>query len=322
MTWIFLAVASYFFSAISQIIDKVLLRARLPSPVTYAFFTGISSVLVVILLPFGVSFLQLNVFLLALLSGILFIPAIYLLFFSLSRCDVSRIVPIIGGSIPTFLLLISFFWLNQLIDAREFVAVLLFIVGGMILAIESEHSKLADSFLSHILGMKDRRLKICNYETGKGIIAALCSAFFFALTYFLSTLVYESPTNFISEFFWIRMGSALGAFGIFLIPSFRKNIFFHTPKISTSSTWIIVSNKIVGSTGFFLLNMSFSVATTENNVVIINAMKGIEHLFIFVFSLLLTIFAPTILKEDFDHHTIILKLTGIAFIGFGFVYLL
>lgn len=322
MLWIILAIVSYFFSALAQIIDKVLLRARLPSPATYAFYTGISSALVVVILPFGGAMLPFSILILALVSGLMFMPAVFLLYVSLKRCDVSRIVPIVGGAIPIFLLLISFVWFGKRANTEQLFAIILFIFGGLILAIESEHNNKTDSFVSHILGVKGKRLKICNYDTGKGIAAAVGAAFFFAITYFLSMLTYESPANFIPEFFWIRMGSAISAICMLFIPVFRKSIFSHTAKISRFSVWVMSVNKIIGATGFFLLNVSFSLAITQGNVIIINAMKGIEHLFIFIFSLLLTLFIPSILKEDFDYHTIILKLTGIALIGLGFVYIL
>lgn len=322
MSWIFLAIASYFFSALSQVVDKILLRVRLPSPITYAFYTGISSVLVIILLPFGISFLPLPTMLLALVSGIVFVPAVYFLFASLRRCEVSRIVPIIGGTIPIFLLLISFIWSGQWLNTHQLFAMALFIFGGLILATEAEHTERADSFLSHLLGVKSSRLKICDYEVGKGIATAIASAFFFALTYFLSEQVYEFSTPFLSEFFWIRAGSAIGALCILAFPRLRKNIFYITPTISKSSFSILLSNKIIGATGFFLLNASFSIAQNQSHVVIINAMKGLEHFFIFLLLVFLSIFYPHILHEKFDYHSIILKLSGIAVIGLGFVYLL
>jgi len=321
MSWIFLAIASYFFSALSQIIDKIILHTRLPSAVTYAFYTGISSIFVLILLPFGVSWLPLPVLWLALASGIVFVPAVYLLYFSLRRCDVSRIVPIIGGAIPIFLLLISFVWFGQWLNARQLGAVALFIIGGLILATEAEHAERVDTFASHLLGMRGHRLKICNYESGRGMSAAIGSAFFFALTYFLSKQVYAFPTPFLSEFFWIRMGSALGGLLMLAIPLWRKKIFKATPTISRSSASILFGNKMIGATGFFLLNMSFSVALDQNYIVIINAMKGLEHFFIFVLSFFLSLFYPHLLREKLDYHSIILKLAGIAFIGFGFAYL-
>lgn len=321
MTWIIFAVSSYFFSAASQVVDKVLLRTRLPSPATYAFYTGVSSALVVIVLPFGGAILPIATLFLALVAGIVFVPALYLLYVSFKRCDISRVIPIVGGATPIFLLIISFVWLRQPLYIHQVYAFALFILGGLLLAFEVYQTNATDTFFMHIIGAKGRRLQICNYETGKGIGAAVFSAFFFALTYFLSKIVYQSPAHFIPEFFWIRIGSAIGALAMLVIPVVRREIFATTPTISKSSASFLFGNKIMGAFGFFLLNLSFSAAYDQSYIVIINAMKGLEHVFVFIFSLFLTVFYPRILQEKFDYHTIVLKIIGIALIGLGFVFI-
>lgn len=323
MIWLLLAITSYFFSALSQVIDKILLQSRLPSPKTYAFYTGLTSFFVIVLIPFGFKFLPTPTLLLALSTGVVFIPAIYFLYASLNWCDVSRIVPIIGGAIPIFLLLLSWIWFGSVLIQRQFIAIIFFVLGGLILATEvQQHSQARDSLLAHLLGAKGHRLAICGRDTGKGIATAFASAFFFALTYFMTKQVYESPAAFVPEFFWIRMGSVIGALCMLIIPRIRKDIFLTTPTITRSSASILFGNKIIGATSFLLLNISFSLAANQSYIVIINAMKGLEHFFVFLFSIFLTMMYPQALHETFDRHTIILKLTGIALIGFGFVYLL
>ncbi len=322
MTWAFLAIASYFFSALSQIVDKALLHTRLPSPATYAFYTGLTSSLVIILVPFGVVLLPLPTLVLALVTGIFFVPAVYFLYTALKRCDISRIVPIVGGAIPIFLLFFGFLWLGQAITVRQLYAIGFFIFGGFVLATEFiPHQGAADSFVIHLLGAKGRHLQICGRETGKGIFSAIAAAFFFALTYFLTKQVYESPAAFIPEFFWIRMGSVLGGLAMLIVPRLRRTIFTTTPTISKSSASILMGNKIIGASGFFLLNLSFSAAANQSYVVIINAMKGLEHFFVFLFSLVLSLWYPKVFHEGYDRHSIILKLIGIALVGAGFMFL-
>ena len=323
MLWISLAIASYFFSALSQVVDKILLQTRLPSPTTYAFYTGLTSIFVIVLMPFGFAILPLPLLAFALVTGIVFIFAIYFLYASLHLCDVSRIVPIIGGAIPIFLLLFSWAWFGQTLNTRQFASIVFFLLGGLILATEvKQHAGVRDSLFAHLLGAPGHRLAICGRDTGKGIATAFAAAFFFALTYFMSKQIYESPADFVPEFFWIRIGSVVGALGMLLLPSIRKIIFETTPTITKSSATMLFGNKVIGASSFLLLNMSFSLAENQNYIVVINAMKGLEHFFVFLFSLFLTIMYPRVLREMFDRHTIILKLTGIALIGFGFVYLL
>src|SRR3989338_497046 len=111
MSWVFLAASSYFLSAFSQTLDKVLLQARIHSAATYAFYSGVTSVFVVVLVPFihrwADFLLPFPIFMLAFAAGAAFVAALYFLYASLRRCDVSRIVPIIGATIPIFLLIFA-----------------------------------------------------------------------------------------------------------------------------------------------------------------------------------------------------------------------
>lgn len=324
MLWIWLAVGSYFFSAISQIVDKILLRSRIPSAATYAFYTGLTSALVAVLIPFAPFsdfLLPFATVFFALVAGVVFIPAIYFLYTSLIRCDVSRIVPMIGAAIPIFLVLLGVITSKGTIQQNDLFAVLFFIFGGLILALEVEQTVRSDSLVAHLLGASGHRLQICSYETGRGIGAALLSAFFFALTFFLSKEVYNAPSAFIPEFFWMRMGSVMGALGMLLLPILRRNIFATTPTMSQSSAGILFGNKLIGASSFLLLNLSFNVAASQNQVILINAMKGIEHFFVFLLALGFTLFSPGILSEAFDRHTLILKLLGMLLIAIGFWYL-
>src|SRR3989344_2727851 len=175
MSWEFLAASSYFLSAFSQTLDKVLLQARIPSAATYAFYSGVTSVFVVVLVPFihrwADFLLSIPIFALAFATGAMLVVALYFLYASLRRCDVSRIVPIIGAAIPIFLLVI---------------AVFLFVTGGMVLAMEiRQQNNGYDSLVAHLLGMPGQRLALCSSEPRKGIGAAIAAAVFFAGTFFV-----------------------------------------------------------------------------------------------------------------------------------------
>ena len=73
MPWVLLAVGSYFFSALAQMFDKALLQTRIPSAAAYAFYSGITSIFVVVLLPLvrqpADLFLQFSTLMLAFAAG-------------------------------------------------------------------------------------------------------------------------------------------------------------------------------------------------------------------------------------------------------------
>ena len=325
MSWVFLAASSYFLSAFSQTLDKVLLQARIPSAATYAFYSGVTSVFVVVLVPFihrwADFLLSIPIFALAFATGAMLVVALYFLYASLRRCDVSRIVPIIGAAIPIFLLVFAVAR-GAPIVSYQLIAVFLFVTGGMVLAMEiRQQNNGYDSLVAHLLGMPGQRLALCSSEPRKGIGAAIAAAFFFAGTFFLSKELFTAPTPFLSEFFWMRIGSVVAALGMLIIPWLRRDIFAVSSRISRSSTGLFFGNKIVGAVSFFLLNLAFNAAPSQSYVVIINALKGTEHFFVFLFSIGLTIFSPHILREDSDRHTLMLKSLGILLIAFGFWFL-
>jgi uncharacterized membrane protein len=195
-------------------------------------------------------------------------------------------------------------------------AVLLFIIGGFILAVDVVCEDCVDTFGTHLFGVKGHRLQMYGMDHGKGLGAALLAAFFFAMTYFFSKLVYTAPTAFLPEFAWMRMGSFLAALLMLLIPYVRTHIHHASRSMSKSSGGYLVGNKVVGATSFILLNKAFDLGP----VVIINALKGFEYLFVFLFAIGFTLFAPKILKEKFDTHTIILTLIAIMLISFGLLF--
>lgn len=334
MFWLPLAIGSYFLSALTSTVDKVLLKEHIPRPAAYAFYSSLLSAGVVLFLPLyliwesfhhvsiGMATSQLVLppltLLLALFAGFWFVPALYFLFVALKRCDVSRIAPIVGSTIPIILIGFSFLFLGETPSSRQLVAILLFILGGFILSAEVECDGCVDTFGSHLLGMEGHRLQVCGLDTGKGIGAAVGAAVCFAAMYFFSSLVYQMPTPFLPEFAWTRLGSALGACIMFSIPLFRHDIHHTSRSMKRSSGGLLVGNKLIGAVGFLLLNKSFDIGP----VVTINALKGFEYFFVFLFSIGLTVFAPRILKESFDRHTIILKLSAIVLISFGFLFLI
>ncbi len=297
MLWIPIAIGSYFLSASAGIIDKILISGRSLNPITYAFYTGIFSAAVFILAPFGFSLLPASVTLLALLTGIIYLAALYFMYLALSSGEASRVIPVIGALSPIFILILSLIVLGEYPTTQQVLAIVLFIVGGWLLVVNknSKNSRFSFSLLR----------------------TAVLSSFFLALTFFLTKEVFiDAP--FISGFIWMRLGSALAAFLLLLVPVWRGKIFETHKATSKSSFSLFLANKVIGATGFILLNYSIKLGP----VGIINAMKSIEQFFIFMIALFFTILFPNILKESFNKKNILEKIGGILLIGIGFIFLI
>src|SRR3990167_7050794 len=121
MLWLPIAISSYFLSGLAAVIDKVLLTSRIPEPLTYAFYTSILSVGVVVLVPFGFSVFPLHIILLALSAGSTLMLGYYFFYRAMRSFEASRVVPLNAGVFtPIFTLIISFSIFSSSLETKEF----------------------------------------------------------------------------------------------------------------------------------------------------------------------------------------------------------
>ena len=172
--WVPIAAVSYFLSGSAAVIDKFLISKRIPSPASYAFYIGILGIGVLILAPLGFGWLPFKITLIALLAGAAFLAALYFFYDALKIDDASRVVPLVGGISPFFILILSDIFLKQSLPKNELMAMVFFVLGGALLYA----SKIAET--KNIF-----KFKSCVY--------GLLSAFLIALTFFLSKWRRLSP---------------------------------------------------------------------------------------------------------------------------------
>lgn len=295
MSWLPLAIVSYFFSGLSATVDKVLLKARIPNPVLYAFYTGIFSIFVLLLAPFGFSFLSPAITIIALASGASILIGLGFFYAALQRSEASIIVPLVGAFSPIFILLLTNIFEVETLGTYTLIAFIFFVLGGVFLVGE---------------------VRIKSSAVSKQIIAfVLLAALFIALTFFFSKLVFQRYP-FVDGFIWTRLGSFFFALFFLLVPYLRREIKY-APRTTPSSFGLFFINKGIGATSFLLLNLSIALGPVS----IINALRGLEYLFVFIITFLLTFFAPSILKESFHRRDAVQKVLGIISVGIGFIFL-
>src|SRR3989344_3660272 len=251
--WIPIAAASYFLSGLAAILDKFLISKRIPSAASYSFYVGILGIGVVVLAPWGFAFLSFRLTIFALFSGAAFLAALYFFYGALKIDDASRVVPLVGGTSPFFILLLS------------------------------------------------------------GVL----SAFFFALTFFLSKWVY-GQSAFLAGFIWMRLGSFLAAVLMLALPKLRQDIWSTSRTTTKGSIYFFLINKVIGAGSFVLLNYALFLGPVS----IIDAMKGLEQVFVFIIAVSFTKFYPEILEESYTKKDIGGKLAGIASFMIGFAILI
>ncbi|MAF20446.1 MAG: hypothetical protein CMI55_02065 [Parcubacteria group bacterium] len=300
MNWLLIAISAHFLFALVFIIDKFLLSHTRVRPRALAFYVGILGGAALLLIPFGFVIPSVSQIIISLITGILFIFAILCFYKSVQFGEVSRIAPIIGGAISLFTLVLTYFFLEERLAVSQLIAFFLLVSGGVIM----------------IWPRKKSCLKGGKVPLIKRLPLAILAALFFAGSYVLTKFVFmEQP--FISGFVWIRMGGILGAVLLIFWPGGRQEIFKVSKSIKAKTGGLVIFSKSLSAGAFILLNYAIYLGS----VALVNALQGIQYVFLLVIALFLSRKFPQIIKEQISDTIIIQKIIAILLIGLGLGFL-
>ncbi|MEK7660251.1 MAG: EamA family transporter [Patescibacteria group bacterium] len=260
------AMSAYFLNAFSAVVDRRLLKSRIPDPLTFAFYTGITSIGVVFVVPLILFLgnirlhsytLSMRLTGIALLSGVALVLAFYFIYTAIKDFDVTRAVPLTYGVVlPMTTPIFAFLFSRELLTRAEAIAFVCFVLGGMVLALDARTSK--------------------ELVSKKLLLYALAGGMTFAIATVLQDYV-MSRSEFWTAIIWTRLGAVTAALLILLTP-LRVRVRRDQQSLSGSSAGIFFGNKIVGSGGLLLYN----AAQKFGSINIVNALKGSEFFFVFI----------------------------------------
>lgn len=285
------AIAAYFLNSVSVLVDKVIISKQKTNPLTYVFFVSALSLIALIAVPFT-PLPTLPALLLASLSTLLWTYGAYYLFSSLQTGQASRVVPIIGTLTPIFLLIHGSF--TKALTINQTWAAGLLITGLIILIAPTLKGK-----INH-----------------KEFVFEVLSALLFALSYILLRDAFLL-SNFLTVFSWSKL--ILIPIGLLLLclPAARKIIFAKqegsTMKFLSKRGVLFIFGQACGGSSQMLLNFSISLATPA----LVNSLQGIQYLFIFIFSVLLSLKYKQFFKENLSPFIIVSKVFGLILVGLG-----
>ena len=300
MNWLLVAISAYLILAIVFLVDKYLLVGPIPNPKVYTFYIGTLGILVLILAPFvGFYIPELSQIILSLLAGALFIYGIFWLNYALRLFEASRVIPMIGGILPifSFLLIYIFSGGKESLAFSESLAFILLILGSVLITYE-----------------KSKKI------TRKSLRGSALAAFFLAFYFVLIKYVYISQP-FWNGFIWIRIGGFLtGLCFLFFAKEVRKEIFKVKERFPKKTAGIFLSNQAAGAGANILQNWAIALAPLIY-VPMINALLGVQYVFLLIFTVLLSLRFPKILKEEISRKILLQKIIAIFLIGAGLAIL-
>ncbi len=310
MSWIFLAVAAQFISAGVALVDKYIVTSdkAMPRPFVYAFYSTILAGLWVVIFLFGalpIPFFQslhipslrnieiptLGVIFLSLASAYLFFGALVSFYGALKEADASDVVPVVGAvsAIGSFVLSYIFF------EARLTPN---FVIGLLLLS-------LGTFLVSHL------RFR------AKTALLSIHAGIFFALHYVLIKELFNI-TSFDDGFFWSRVAFFVVALSMLLIPGYFSKIHAQTKHTTRRGGLLVLGNKFLAGISSILILK----ATAAGSVSVVQALGGLQFIFILLFTLFLGHKTPVECGEDLMcNEDIYHKATFIGIITIGFVVL-
>lgn len=298
MSWIIITILAHFLNAIVYIIDKHIVTNTVLRPAAYTFYSGIFQIFFLALIPiFGFALPETEYLIIGIFNGALFILALMIFYKALKSSEASRVVPVVGATIPLFTILWAYAILNEFLTIWQFAAFIFFVSGGVLISAKFESGK-----VSMI----------------KGIFLAAVAGFLFALYYTLIKFLYLH-VSFFDGFILIQIGGFLGAL-MLLISSRNRSIIFSAPKtVKKKTAGLFVPNKILAALAAIMI--FYAISIEESNVAIINSLQSVQYVFLLFLAIVLSKKLPKLYHEQAGRGVIFQKLSAIVLIGIGLILL-
>jgi len=292
--WLPLAIGAYLLLAVNGVADKFLLSKAVRHPIAYAFYTGITGPFVWVLAPFGLKFLNGTDLLIAILGGACFPVALYFFDTAIQRTSVSRILPIEGGLVPIFTLVLAYLILGERLSGTQMLSFIFLVCGAVLISFRREHGVWHPAALGN----------------------ATVAAFLFAMSFTLTKYIYDQ-SNFVSGLIWTRLGFFVASLCFLIPPLWRKYIFDTPKKVSQTNKLLYYGTRLTGMVAGFMQNYAIAIGS----VTLVNAMQGTQYAFLLVLTSVLSLRFPRILKEKITPQILAQKITAIILVSLGLVLL-
>jgi uncharacterized membrane protein len=300
VTYLPVTAIAYLLNAVSVTIDKFLLNKQIPNPLIYVFYFSLVSCGALVLLPFA-ALPSLWIFILASSSTLLWTLGAYFMFKALQTGQISRVIPVIGTLIPLILLGVGLF--QGTVSNYEGYA-----IGALVLGLVF--------------------LTLFDWKGGidkKEIWFEVLSSIFFAVSYIVLRMAYEG-SNFWTVFVYSRPILIPVGIILLILPVSRKIILqakkpheqaqkipYWKRMLQSGAVWLFGAGQVAAGASQLLLTFAISLA----NPAVVNALQGVQYIFLFIGNIFLSKKYPHIFKENTSPSVMVFKVAGIICVCAG-----
>jgi drug/metabolite transporter (DMT)-like permease len=282
---------------LASLADKLILN-RKQDPFVYAFYVGFFNIFLIFIIPFiNFAFPDDKTLVWIIAEAGVYLLGLYLMYNAINKFDVSKVVTTIGATQPILIFIFTWlFWGIQTINAKIIIAFIILFVGSIIISSEKNIKLSADY------------LKI-----------TLLASLMFSLDYIFSKFVFLNMT-FWQGFIWMRIFIFLFSL-LFLVSLKNRQAIFTKKVIADKKVGIIFGlNQMFGGAANMLQSFAIFLAPAAF-LPIINSLRGIQYIFLFLLVLFFSVFFPKILKEEISKTAIATKMISVVLIAIGLALL-
>jgi len=291
MDWLVFALLSPAFWGLNNVVNKFLMTKKFHSYFSIVVYLNFVDLIFasIVCATSSVSF-EFPYVLFAMAIGVLPLFAFWFYTKALMVEEISRITPLFQF-IPLFVVFLSVMFLDEILGVPKYLGVALIVLTSILISYRTS-------------------------ESGK----SLSSAFKLMIPFSIILAVYTVLNKYLlgyldywSVFFWMMIGSCLGVLFMLCFSKPRKE-FVETVPLLGKRTFCVA---LLGE-GTYVLGTIFSlIATSLGYVSLVSALSGLQHFFVFVYMLLLSLFVPTLLKEEISRNVVTLKIFAIVLMFAG-----
>ena len=295
MVWFLTALVAAIISSVGNIIDSHLLSKKMPSLPSFLIPMGltqlIGGVVFLAIFPFPANPDLMHI-LVACGAGLLNACGYLIILNSLRKSEVSRVIPVISSA-PIFVALLSIPLLGEMLDFWQWFAIVITVAGAVLISLQMD---------------------------GGGRKARLQKSFFILLLVALMLAIASIGFKYALEkiSFWNMWGiNGISIATVILIYSLRKKNILELRNLNqrTRNILIIIVDVCLGITAGILGFKALEIG----HVALVNALLNVRPAFVFIFSLVLSAFFPTVINDRLNKRTALIKFIAVALMTAGIV---
>lgn len=296
MDWIVFSLAARAFWAGDNITDKLLIGKYIKNPYVLTLLGGIAPFIIsiFIFLLYKLEWIGLIPAIVIFLAGIIQIIAVFAFYKALAKEEVSRVIPLFQLT-PIFVLILSALLLKENLTTNQYIGFILILLGGFFIGLRRIEGlfKLREAFWWMIL-----------------------SSSIYAIQAIMIKSLYANY-SYLDLTFYHGVGIFIPTFALLTFSSKSRGSFTREFSNLNITGWLIVGLATIFIAGAYLSGLW---AFRTGSATLISVLRGFQSIFVFIFSLVLSIWLPKILKEELASGVLLTKVIAISLMLVGLFF--